>query len=102
MESKEVKERYIVIKPNPKNKKANLRLRIYDQQKQEYFTKEEALAKILNRTTRTCLKLALLNALYFLFLTRNLLQVLIFARLSRYFTCLIEKNTYLTKQISNI
>ena len=48
MESKEEEERYIVYKPNPKNKKANLRLLIYDQQKQEYFTKEEALAKILN------------------------------------------------------
>ena len=48
MESKEEEERYIVYKPNPKNKKANRRLLIYDQQKQEYFTKEEALAKILN------------------------------------------------------
>ena len=48
MESEEGKERYMVHKPNPKNKKANLRLLIYDQQKQEHFTAEEALAKILN------------------------------------------------------
>ncbi len=46
MESKEEEERYTVIKPNPKNKKAITW--IYDRQKQEYLVAEEALAKILN------------------------------------------------------
>lgn len=46
MESKEDKERYVVHKPNPKNKKA--KTWIFDQQKQEYLNAEEALAKILN------------------------------------------------------
>lgn len=46
MESKEVKERYIVTKPNPKNKKASTW--IVDQQTQNYLNLEEALARILN------------------------------------------------------
>ena len=46
MENKEKEERYIVVKPNPKNKKA--KTWIYDQQKQEHLVAEEALAKILN------------------------------------------------------
>ena len=46
MGNKEEKERYIVHRPNPKNKKA--KTWIYDQQKQEHLNAEEALAKILN------------------------------------------------------
>ena len=46
MESKKQKERYTVIKPNPKNKKASTW--IVDQQTQEHLNLEEALARILN------------------------------------------------------
>jgi len=46
MEKPEIKERYTVTKPNPKNKKASPW--IIDQKTDEYLNIEAALARILN------------------------------------------------------